>query len=328
MGEPIFRIENVSKSFGNHIVLEDLTLDIYAGEIIGIIGASGAGKTTFLHTLIGFLKPDKGDILFRQDHLLSYRDSFIYRSVFKKQNVVKHVFGFASQVPSFYEELTTRENLEYFGSLHNLTPDAIQTNADTLLSLMDLKKSSNVKAKNLSGGMERRLDIACALMHDPDVLILDEPTADLDPLLRNHIWELVRKINKKGTTIILSSHHLTELESLCERVAIIKEGKLIALGKPEDLKKKFILKQEIVLQTIPGKYKEIAVALRKKKITDIEIKNNLIHIHTTSPEKTLSEVLSTISRKREKLAFIKVTSASLDDVFISIWEKDKQRDQK
>ncbi|MCA9477876.1 MAG: ABC transporter ATP-binding protein [Nanoarchaeota archaeon] len=328
MAEPIFRIEHVSKGFGNHVVLDDLSLDIYAGEIIGVIGASGAGKTTFLHTMIGFLKPDKGDVLFRQDHLLSYRESYIYRSVFKKQNIVKHVFGFASQIPSFYEELTTKENLEYFGSLHNLSSDAIKTNTDTLLTLMDLKEASDVKAKNLSGGMERRLDIACALMHDPDVLILDEPTADLDPLLRNHIWELVRKINQKGTTIILSSHHLTELESLCDRVAIIKEGKLIALGKPEELKKKFILKQEIALQTVPGKYKEIADALKKKHITDIEIKNNLIHIHTTSPEKTLSEVLATLSRRREKLAFIKVTSASLDDVFISIWKKDKKEDEK
>lgn len=324
MSEPIFRIENVSKGFGNHIVLDDLSLDIYAGEIIGIIGASGAGKTTFLHTMIGFLKPDKGDVLFRQDHLLSYRDSFIYRSVFKKQAMVKHVFGFASQIPSFYEELTTKENLEYFGALHNLSKDAIDSNTDTLLRLMDLKKSSEVKAKNLSGGMERRLDIACALMHDPDVLILDEPTADLDPLLRNHIWELVRKINQKGTTVILSSHHLTELESLCDRVAIIKEGKLIALGKPEALKKKFIMKQEIVLQTVPGDYKGVVEALRLKKIKDIEVKNNLIHIHTTAPEKTLSEVLDTIAKKKEKLAFIKVTSASLDDVFISIWEKDKK----
>lgn len=327
MSEPIFRIEHVSKGFGNHVVLDDLSLDIYAGEIIGLIGASGAGKTTFLHTLIGFLKPDKGDVLFRQDHLLSYRDSFVYRSVFKKQKMVKTVFGFASQVPSFYEELTTKENLEYFGALHNLSSDAIATNIETLLNLMDLKTASNTKAKNLSGGMERRLDIACALMHDPDVLILDEPTADLDPLLRNHIWELVRKINKKGTTVILSSHHLTELESLCHRVAIIKEGKLIALGKPEELKKKFVMKQEIVLQTVPGKYKEIVAALKIKKITDIELKNNLIHIHTTSPEKTLSEVLNTLTKQKEKLAFIKVTSASLDDVFISIWEKDKKGDE-
>ncbi|MCF7799213.1 ABC transporter ATP-binding protein [Candidatus Woesearchaeota archaeon] len=324
MSEPVFRVQNVSKSFGTHVVLDNINLDIYAGEIIGLIGASGAGKTTFLHTLIGFIQPDRGDVLFRLDHLLSYRSSYIYRSVFKKQQMVKKVYGFASQMPSFYNELTTQENLTYFGLLHNLNMDAVRSNSETLLGLMDLKKSANILAKNLSGGMERRLDIACALMHDPDVLILDEPTADLDPLLRNHIWELVRKINQKGTTIILSSHHLTELEALCDRVAIIKGGKLIAIGKPEELKKKFIIEQEITIQTTPGNYKGLVKLIPKKNITRMRVANHSLHIYTANPESVLAQVLSTLRKKREKLAFIKVTSASLDDVFISIWEKDKK----
>ncbi len=324
MGEPIFRVQNVSKSFGTHVVLDNINLDINSGEIIGIIGASGAGKTTFLNALIGFIQPDKGDILFRLDHLLSYRNSYIYRSVFKKQQLVKKVYGFASQQPSFYDELTTKENMVYFGLLHNLNMDAVRSNSETLLNLMDLKKSSDILAKNLSGGMERRLDIACALMHDPDVLILDEPTADLDPLLRNHIWELVRKINQKGTTIILSSHHLTELEVLCDRVVIIKEGKVLAIGKPEELKKKFIIEQEITIQTIPGNYKSLVKAIPKKNITRMRVANHSLHIYTANPESVLAQVLSALKTRREKLSFIKVTSASLDDVFISIWEKDKK----
>lgn len=324
MGDPVFKVQNVSKSFGTHVVLDDINLDIYSGEIIGIIGASGAGKTTFLHTLIGFIQPDKGDILFRLDHLLSYRNSYIYRSVFKKQQMVKKLYGFAAQLPSFYTELSAKENLTYFGLLHNLNMDAVRSNAETLLNLMDLKKDAKTLAKNLSGGMERRLDIACALMHDPEVLILDEPTADLDPLLRNHIWELIRKINQKGTTIILSSHHLTELEALCDRVAIIKEGKLIAIGKPEELKKKFIIEQEITIQTIPGKYKSLVKSIPKKNINRIRVANHSLHIYTANPETVLAQVLGTLKKKREKLSFIKVTSASLDDVFISIWEKDKK----
>ncbi len=324
MSEPIFRVQNVSKSFGTHVVLDKINLDIFSGEVIGIIGASGAGKTTFLNMLIGFIQPDRGDILFRLDHLLSYRNSYTYRSVFKKQQLVKKVYGFASQTPSFYDELTTQENLMYFGLLHNLSMDAVRSNTETLLNLMDLKKSSSILAKNLSGGMERRLDIACALMHDPDVLILDEPTSDLDPLLRNHIWEIVRKINQKGTTIILSSHHLTELETLCDRVAIVKEGKIVAVDKPEELKKKFILEQEIIIQTTPGNYKGLVKTIPKKNITRIRIANHSLHIYTANPETVLAQVLSTLRKRREKLSFIKVTSASLDDVFISIWEKDKK----
>jgi len=106
MLEPIFRIQNVSKSFGDHQVLKDVNLDIHSGEILGIIGASGAGKTTFLNILVGFLKPEKGDVTFRLNHLLSYKNAYIYKSVYQRQQLVKKIYGFASQVPSFYEDLT------------------------------------------------------------------------------------------------------------------------------------------------------------------------------------------------------------------------------
>lgn len=320
MSDPIFRIQNVSKSFGNHNVLKDINLDVYSGEILGIIGASGAGKTTFLNTLIGFLKPDKGDVTFRLNHLLSYKNAYIYKSVYKRQQLVKQIYGFASQVPSFYEELSAKENLEYFGLLHNLDVETINSNKRTLLNLMDLEKSANIPSKNLSGGMERRLDIACSLMHDPDVLILDEPTADLDPLLRNHIWNLIKKINKKGTTIILSSHHLAELENLCDRIIIIKEGKIVAKGKPEDLKKKFVLEQEIIIRTKPGNYKSLMTALSKKGLKNTVVRDKELLIYSGNPEADLFKIFSIIKNRKEKLQFIKVAGASLDDVFISIWK--------
>jgi ABC-2 type transport system ATP-binding protein len=181
----------------------------------------------------------------------------VYKSVYDQQKLVKRIYGFASQVPSFYDELTPNENLEYFGMLYNLDKHTIRSNKKILLDLMELEHAADIPSKNLSGGMERRLDIACALMHDPDVLILDEPTADLDPVLRGHIWDLMRKLNKKGTTIILSSHHLSELEELCDRVIIIKNGQIIAQGNPESLKKKFVTEQEIIVQTEPGDYQTI-----------------------------------------------------------------------
>lgn len=321
MSEPIFRIERVSKSFGRHVVLKDINLDIFPGEIIGIIGASGAGKTTFLNTMIGFLKPDSGDVQFRLNHLLSFKTSYIYKSVFKRQQLVKKVYGFASQTPSFYEELTAAENLEYFGLLHNLNNETIKSNIATLLNLMDLQDFAKLQAKNLSGGMERRLDIACALMHDPEVLILDEPTADLDPLLRNHIWELVKKINQKGTTIILSSHHLSELEHLCDRVAIVKEGRILGIGKPEELKKRFRLEQTITIRTKRKRYEKIIQALKKKKLARTRLEDDTLIIHTSTPEKSVQDVLNILKARNEKLSFIEVTSPSLDDVFISIWDK-------
>ncbi|MGM5481010.1 MAG: ABC transporter ATP-binding protein [Nanobdellota archaeon] len=324
MTKPIFRVRGVSKAFGNHVILDDINLDIHSGEIIGLIGASGSGKTTFLNTLIGFLRPENGDVQFRLSHLLATSDSEIYRSVFKKQKTVKHVYGFASQVPSFYGELTTTENLKYFGNLYDLSKDAISSNVKTLLELMELKDARNVKAKKLSGGMERRLDIACALMHDPAVLILDEPTADLDPLLRHHIWELIRKINKKGTTIILSSHHLNELESLCDRVAFLKEGKLVAIGAPDQLKEDFVLEQEIAIQTRQQNYEALIGKISHKEISSTRIKDDFLLIYTQKPALIIEHALRTIRQHGDQLTFINISNASLDDVFISLWKDKKE----
>lgn len=324
MGSPIFRIKNISKGFGKHLILNDISLDIKSGEIIGLIGANGSGKTTFLNTMVGFLKPEEGSVEFQLGQLLSTSDSKTYRSVLKRPHLVKQVYGFATQVPSFYEELTTIENLKFFGNLHNFNSDAIRSNIKILLELMELKETRNVKAKKLSSGMERRLDIACALMHDPKVLILDEPTADLDPLLRQHIWELIKKINQKGTTIILSSHHLNELESLCDRVGFLQDGELAALGNPESLKKDLITEQKIIFQTHERKYKDIVKSLNHKEIIRTEISDNTLIIYTKDPSAVLEHCLKTVRKEKDEIEFIDIKNASLDDVFLEL-DKDSEK---
>jgi ABC-2 type transport system ATP-binding protein len=323
MTEPIFKIEHITKRFGDHLVLNDISFDIRKGEIFGIIGASGSGKTTLLNTLIGFIRPDTGDILFRFEHLLDFQKAMTFRSVFKKQESVKRVYGFAAQVPSFYDNLTVRENLEYFGSLYNLSKDAIKTNVETLLNLMDLKNSEDILSSHLSGGMERRLDIACSLIHDPAILVLDEPTADLDPVLREHIWTLIKKINKKGTTIILASHHLSELEDLCSRIAIVKKGKLIDVASPDAIKNKYSKIQEIHLETYPGHYEKILKALQKKKIKNCERKGSEIVISSHKPQSVFLQLFPLLKQLKEEVVDLKVGKPSLDEIFISISKKDE-----
>ena len=335
MTEPIFKIENVVKKFGTYTILDNITFDIRKGEIFGIIGPSGSGKTTLLNVLIGFLRPDEGDVLFRFEHLLDFQKAMTFRSVFDKQKSVKRIYGFASQVPSFYENLTLRENLEYFGSLYDLSKDALKTNIETLLNLMNLKKYENMAAKNLSGGMERRLDIACALIHDPAVLLLDEPTADLDPVLREHIWTLVKKINKKGTTIILASHHLTELEDMCSRIAILKNKQLIDVASPEAIKNKYSKIQEIHLECYPGKYDKITSKLPKKYVDKWEVQGSKLAIYSDKPQKVLHSLFDILKKAKEEIIDLKLGRASLDDVFISLAgepegneeEKSEQKDE-
>lgn len=324
---PILRIQHLTKRFGKKTILKRVSLDIHEGEIFGLVGASGSGKTTLLRTLIGYLTPEEGDVKFRYDYFVDTKrrtEKPLYASVYKQQKLAKNIFGFGSQEPSFYKKLTVKENLNYFGSLYNLPKKALESNANILLTLMDLKHAQNTLAGELSGGMERRLDIACALIHDPEILILDEPTSDLDPLLRDHIWSLVQKINKKGTTIVLASHHLSEVENFCSRIAIIKDGKIIDVASPARLKTKYAEFQEIKIQTYPGSYANISRAIKKAgaRAFDIRIKGSELIIYSDQPQIVLHELLHTLKTLKEELIDIKVSRPGLDELFLKITGKD------
>ncbi len=316
--KPIFQLKHVSKYFGTRKVLNDVNLDIFPGEILGIIGASGAGKTTLLNMLIGFLRPEVGEVLFRFEHLLSFKDSEIYRDVFQKPIEIKKMIGFASQRPSFYPNLTVQENLEYFGALFNLSNDALNSNIEALLSLMELKSSRYVLSKNLSGGMQRRLDVACSLVHDPKILILDEPTADLDPILRNHISELIKIIQSRGTTILLSSHHLSEIEQLCNRIAILKDGTFVEVNSMENIRKKYIRHKKIHIQTKLREYDKLMDKMPKDILNKYHIHNRELIISSNSPEELLKKILEKIKKEGDELISLEIRNPSLDEIFVSI----------
>jgi ABC-2 type transport system ATP-binding protein len=326
MGDEILRISSITKTYDTKVVLNNISFDVMEGEIIGIIGSSGSGKTTLLHTIIGFLRPDGGDVKFRQRHLVagSEDDKDVYGSIYKKKNDFKHMYGFAAQVPSFYEKLTVVENLKYFGDLYGLSSESLNANIKTLLSMVNLENSSNQLGKNLSGGMERRLDIACSLIHNPSLLILDEPTADLDPVLRNNIWSLIQKINNKGTTVILSSHHLNELETLCNRIAIIMNGKLLDLATPEELKEKYLKDHEIVIQTYPADYESLEKKIKAKlgkKIIGMRIEGNELVVNVQKPQEVLNDLIKIIEKEKEKILELKLIKPSLDKMFINLNQK-------
>ena len=329
MPTPVYKIKGVSKVFDKRVVLDNIDLEVEGGEILGLIGASGSGKTTLLNIMVGFLKPEAGEVTFRSEHLLDNDENGKgFKSVFNDNDSLKKTLGMAAQVPSFYTTLTVTENLQYFGALYDLSNEVMKSNISTLINLMDLQGSEHKLAKNLSGGMQRRLDMACAMIHDPKLLILDEPTADLDPLLRNHIWRLVRKINKRGTTIILASHHLSELELLCSRIAILKEGKLLAVGTPNEIKQRFSQNEEIHLETFPGNYEEISKiknAEASKHIAKMEDKGTKLVIYTSKPEMVLNALMRRLEELKETIVDLKVTRPSLDEIFINISGNDQMK---
>lgn len=311
----VFEVKSVSKSFKQKRVLVNISFSIQKGEVLGLIGSSGAGKTTLLNLLVGFLRPDKGRILFS----LKTKQGIKAVSVLEKRLAVSKKYGFAAQHPSFYEKLTVRENMEYFAQMYDLGGRAIKANVDVLLKLMDLKASQHVHAEDLSGGMKRRLDIACALVHNPEVLILDEPTADLDPVLRNQIWEIVKRINARGTTVILSSHHLNELDTLCNRIAVLKNGEIVDIDSPDRLKLKHSKVQEILIESYPGSYDEIRNTLKRKDIIAMEQTGTYLRIRTEEPQRILRELLAALEKQGEQLLDIRLNKPNLDDVFVRIY---------
>lgn len=228
---PIIQFRNIKKSFGKRVILDGVSLEINEGEIFGIIGMSGSGKSTILNILIGYYAPEQGEVLF-----YSYKDKK-YKSAAKNMIELRKTFGFAAQDPSFYPKLTVEENLLHFGSLYGLSKKVLKENAKHLLELAELYDERNQLAQTLSGGMEKRLSVACSLIHSPRVLILDEPTADLDPIRRKETWELIKEFHKKGTTIIIASHFLEELEPICTKIAILHDHKVSIVGTPAQLRK-------------------------------------------------------------------------------------------
>ena len=236
--QPLIMVRNISKSYRNKLVLKDVTFEVFSGDIFGLVGMSGSGKTTLFQIMAGMITVQAGDVLVRQDifDLKKKEDMPDYISVFRNHSLIKRQFGFASQLPSFYEHLTVEENLQMYGSLYGLKSSRIKENMTRLLKLVDLSDERDTIAGELSGGMQRRLDIACSLIHDPKVLFLDEPTSDLDPLMRKQIWKLIKDIQSKGTTIVLASHILEEVENLCTKVAIIHGKRMLGYGTLNELK--------------------------------------------------------------------------------------------
>ncbi len=305
----LIRIRNLNVSFGKLEVLKNLNLTIHEGEVFGVIGMSGVGKTTLLLTIVGFLKPTSGEVSY------NYNGSFITKD--KNPRFVKEIFGFSTQDPSFYPELTVKQNLAYFASLYKLSPEVRKENVKRALELVGLEEFENVEAGRLSGGMKKRLDIACSIIHRPKILLLDEPTADLDPITREKIWELVKKINSIGTTIIIASHFLQELESVCSRIAVLKDKRIFTMGSAGEIKR-YSRNKILHIRTQYGRYDILVEKLKKMKLLEIkridETGEKLV-ITTPNIEKTLQEVRRLAQESNDKILNVKIVEPTLREVF-------------
>jgi ABC-2 type transport system ATP-binding protein len=227
----VLKIENLHKSFGDRSVLRDLTLHIPAGSVYGLLGPNGAGKTTTINIICNLLKPDRG--------LIAINDQPV-------SEATKLLIGIAPQENLLYKTLTCAENLRFFGQIYGLPKRQLHQQVQRCLEAVHLVDRANSPVETLSGGMQRRMNIAVALVHQPKLVILDEPTTGLDIEARYEIWELIRQLQRQGITILLTTHLLDEAERLSSRIGILKGGSILAEGSLDELRQR-IPAQEIVM---------------------------------------------------------------------------------
>lgn len=299
----ILNVRNVSKSIGGKKLLRSINFNIHEGETFGLIGPNGSGKTTLLKTLLGFYKPSEGNIFFKNKDI--------------SKCDYKNYIGFSSQDDSVYMDMTVEENLFYFGHLYGISNKELNNRVDVLIEMVDLNYARNKLYEKLSGGMQKRLDIACSLINDPELLILDEPFSGLDPKQREDIWALLSKIKESGTSVLLSSHFLEDLETFCDNIGLVVSGEMLFVGSPDELKKKYINNVKIIIKTYPFNL----TGLRKVFPDSHIIANSLLfYVSYTELESRLMMIIKNLYSINEKITFLNVSEPSLDDLFRKVVE--------
>jgi ABC-2 type transport system ATP-binding protein len=287
-------VNEIRKWYGDTHAVDGVSFEVEEGEFFGILGPNGAGKTTTLEIVEGLRKPDSGDV------------TLLGMPAWPRNQRLLPRIGVQLQASSFFERLTAREQIRTFASLYGIAP----AEADKALDVVGLADKAETRTDLLSGGQTQRLAIATALVHGPEVLFLDEPTAALDPQARRNLWDLLREINGQGRTVVLTTHHLDEAELLCDRVAIMDHGKILELGPPATLVRGLDAPTRIGVETGMLSVDE---ARRLFPSADVATDEVSLIISTREPASVLSQLAD-----RNALRGLAVRGASLEDVFLNL----------
>ncbi len=298
----------LGKVYDGVTAIQELSFKVFAGEIFGLLGPNGAGKSTTLRILITLLRPTTGQA------------TVLGHDVVREADCVRRSVGYVPQERAIDRFLTGREHLLLLGDLYHLSKDETRRRIAELLKLVDLEDQADRPAKTYSGGMKRKLDIACGLLPNPKILFLDEPTLGLDVQSRLRIWDYLRRLHERGMTIVLTTNYLDEADRLCDRLAIIDGGRIKALGSPSELKAG--LGGDIVSVTLGAgemtRVEALASALKGlPSIKSISTKPTGLDIRVESPEKALPAVLEAANRLACRIDFIDYHRPRLDDVFVA-----------
>lgn len=295
-------VRGLGKDWGPRTAVGSVDLEIAVGECFGVLGPNGAGKTTTIAAIAGVITPSRGRI------------EILGRDLARDPYAAKAKLGVAPQDLALYEELSADQNLRYFGALYGLAGSRLAARIEHVLDRVGLAERRRDQVKHYSGGMKRRLNLAVSLLHGPDVLLLDEPTVGVDPQSRNQIFEMIRELRASGTTIVITSHYIEEVESLCDRVAIIDHGAIVALGTVHELIAAHASRGVIV--DLAGEPAAIAAATDAAAAHAHVIRNgDTLRIHTAL---ALGPVISAIEQAGVTIERITSQTANLETAFLAL----------
>lgn len=299
-------IKNLTKKYGDFIAVDNMSLTVEEGEIFGFLGSNGAGKSTTINMISGLLKSHDGSI------------SILGKDIKKNSNFTKKNLGIVPQDIAIYEDLTAYENVKFFAGLYGLRGEELKLKSEEALKFVGLIDKKKEYPKNFSGGMKRRLNIACAIAHKPKLIIMDEPTVGIDPQSRNYILESVKDLNRMGCTIIYTSHYMEEVEEICSRIAIVDHGKIIADGTKEELK---LIVTDTSEHLIRVKATDKLKAEELKKINGVkavQVEEDSVKINSEVEVNNLNKIIQYFISNEIEIKNVETKTPNLETVFLTL----------
>ncbi|MGG3309150.1 ABC transporter ATP-binding protein [Paenibacillus lautus] len=300
------QMKDVVKRYGNKLSVDHMNLEVNEGEIFGLLGPNGAGKSTSISMICGLLPKDQGSI--KVDGI----------SIDEQPLEVKRRIGLVPQDLALYEEMSAWDNVVFFAKLYGLRGYQLKERVQEALEFVGLQDRAKEKPSTFSGGMKRRLNIACSITHRPKLIIMDEPTVGIDPQSRNHILESVKTLNRMGSTVIYTSHYMEEVAAISDRVAIMDQGHVIACGTQQELRARVAHEEKIILTAdgiTPELVEELAIHPRVRRVTQ---NDNQIEVYVPSAQEELQDILFICSKQHTTLRSLECEEPGLETLFLSL----------
>ena len=308
MNEPIVAVEGLVKRYGDVVAVDDVSFEIQEGEIFGLLGPNGAGKTTTINVLCTYTEPTAGEV------------AVAGHSVTAEPEAVKRAIGVAPQDISLYPDLNAVENLRFFGRMYDVPKAKLEARTGELLQLVGLADHARRRVEHYSGGMKRRLNLAVGLLSEPRFLMLDEPTVGVDPQSRNAIFENIQALNRQGLTILYTTHYMEEAELLCHRVAIMDEGRIIALDTPQNLIN--TLGTGVIYIGVKDVNEEMLARLQAlPQVKAVARRDNSLAFETLEAQRALLEIIGLFNETDTPMTSLEILEPNLESVFIQLTGK-------